>query len=197
LTEGRWKDSPCGPSQRSAEAGGSPILEMQGRVGAAPTTMGRAGTARRPGARQARREGVRVQEPVVEPSLGQNRLQPGGYGPARSARSGLIGSGRLRRHFHGGWDGGHEEGLRRTHGDAAGEKLGASPVDRSAVNVGTVSGPPSPPASQAGGGQALRQLWARGPGGALVVVRGRESRLHGEGGQSSRRRGTGRPGGRR
>ena len=36
--------------------------------------------------RQARREGVRVQEPVVEPPQVMNRLQPGGYGPARSAR---------------------------------------------------------------------------------------------------------------
>ena len=38
-----------------------------------------------------------------------------------------------------GW-GGHGEGLRRTRGEAAGEKLGTSPVERSAVNVGTVPG---------------------------------------------------------
>ncbi len=42
--------------------------------------------------RQARREGVRVQKPVVEPPQGQNRLQSGGCGPvaahawAKSAR---------------------------------------------------------------------------------------------------------------
>ena len=38
-----------GLSQQAAEAGGSLTLGMQGRVGAAPTTTGWAGTARRPG----------------------------------------------------------------------------------------------------------------------------------------------------
>jgi hypothetical protein len=33
--------------------------------------------------------------------------------------------------------GGHGEGLRRSRGDTAGAKPGASPVDRAAVNVGT------------------------------------------------------------
>ncbi len=36
------------------------------------------------------------------------------------------------------WPGGHGEGLRRSHDDAAGVKPGASPVDRMTVNVGTV-----------------------------------------------------------
>ena len=57
--------------------------------------------------------------------------------------------------------GGHGERLRRTHGDAAGEELGASPVERSAANVGTIFGSPFPPASQAGDGQARRQPIAR------------------------------------
>ena len=39
----------CGLSQQATEAGGSLNLETQGRVGAAPTTTGRAGTVRRPG----------------------------------------------------------------------------------------------------------------------------------------------------
>ena len=38
-----------GLSQQAAEAEGSLTLETQGRVGAALTTTGRAGTARRPG----------------------------------------------------------------------------------------------------------------------------------------------------
>jgi hypothetical protein len=38
-----------GLSQQAVEAGGSLILEAQGRVGAALTTTGRVGTARRPG----------------------------------------------------------------------------------------------------------------------------------------------------
>ena len=54
------------------------------------------------------------------------------------------------------------------------------------MNVGTVPGLPYPPASLAGGGQVRRRLSALGWGGALVVVRGRESRPHGEGGQRDR-----------
>ena len=49
------------------------------------------------------------------------------------------------------------------------------------VNVGTISGLPSPPPSQGGVGQVHRRLLARGWGGVLVVVRARESRVHGEG----------------
>jgi hypothetical protein len=36
--------------------------------------------------------------------------------------------------------GGRGESLRRSHGDAAGVEPGASPVDRTAVNVGTARG---------------------------------------------------------
>ncbi len=36
---------------------------------------------------------------------------------------------------------GRGEGLRRSHDDAAGAKPGASPVDRTTVNMGTVRGP--------------------------------------------------------
>ena len=43
------KGPACGLSQQVVEAGGSLILEVQGKVGAAPTKAGRAGTARRPG----------------------------------------------------------------------------------------------------------------------------------------------------
>ena len=45
----RWKGSTAGPSQRPGEAGGSLIRGSPGRAGAASTTSGRAGTARRPG----------------------------------------------------------------------------------------------------------------------------------------------------
>ena len=38
-----------GLSQQAREDGGSLTLEMRGRAGAAPTTTGQAGTARRPG----------------------------------------------------------------------------------------------------------------------------------------------------
>ncbi len=43
------KEPACDLSQQVTEAGGSLILEAQGKVGAAPTTKGRGGTARRPG----------------------------------------------------------------------------------------------------------------------------------------------------
>jgi hypothetical protein len=64
------------------------------------------------------------------------------------------------------------------------------------VNVGTARRPPFPPAGQAGGGQARRWLMVAGRDGASVVVRGRESRPHGQGRQQVRSRGAGRPGGR-
>ena len=82
-----------------------------------------------------------------------------------------------------GRSGGHEESLRRTRGEVAGEELGTNPVDRLMVNVGTTLGLPFPPHGQWGGGQARCRLMAPGWGGVLVVVRGRESRLHGEGAQ--------------
>lgn len=89
------------------------------------------------------------------------------------------------------------EGLRRTRGEAVGAELGAHPIDRHMVNVGTVPESPSPPPRQGGDGQARRQLMAPGRGGGSVVVRGRESRPHGEGTQQVSKAGTGMPGGRR
>jgi len=64
------------------------------------------------------------------------------------------------------------------------------------VNVGTARRPPFPPAGQAGGGRARRRLMVAGWDGASVVVRGRESRPHGQGRQQVRSVGAGRPGGR-
>jgi hypothetical protein len=90
--EGR-KDPSFGLSQQPDEAEGSLILESQGRVGAALTTTGRVGTARRPGSGKQDGKVYELQEPVVEPPQGQNRLQPGGYGPDRSARPGEFCSG--------------------------------------------------------------------------------------------------------
>ena len=84
--------------------------------------------------------------------------------------------------YHG-RSGGHEESLRRTRDEVAGEELGTDPVDRLMVNVGTILGSPSLLHGQCGGGQARCRLMTPGWGGVLVVVRGRESRLHGEGAQ--------------
>lgn len=79
----------------------------------------------------------------------------------------------------------------------AGEKLGADPVKRSVVNVGTVVGPPTWRSVFVVSGKARRLLMARRRGGGSVVVRVRESRSHGEGTQRVRKFGTGMPGGRR
>src|ERR1035437_4504897 len=92
---------------------------------------------------------------------------------------------------------GHEEELRRTRGDAAGAKLGTDPVDRYVVNVGSVSGWSRDPTIQVGCGQVRRRLIGPGRGGAVVVVRGRESRSHGEGRQRVLNAGTGMAGDRR
>ena len=125
----------------------------------------------------------------------------------RRAGSNLVDAGRSAVHGHP-WvvdseagqsprPGGHTECLRRRCGEAAGAQLDASPVDRLVVNVGTIPTLPFPPPIQGGGGQARRRLLASGWDGALVVVRGRESRSHGEGGQRVRNAGIGTPGGRR
>lgn len=121
-----------------------------------------------------------MQKPVVEPPQVFRRLEPGGSGPVSSAR--------LRRMW---WatptrccvraGGGHGEGLRRSCDEAAGEELGVDPVEWLVVNVGTVAGLPSVPVGQAGNGKACRLLMDLGQGGGSVVVRGRESRSHGEG----------------
>ena len=89
------------------------------------------------------------------------------------------------------------EGLRRTRGEAAGEELGAGLADWHMVNAGTVPVSPFPPPIRGGGGQAHRRLRAPGRGGGPVVVRGRESRSHGEGAQRVRSAVTGMPGARR
>lgn len=65
------------------------------------------------------------------------------------------------------------------------------------VNVGTDPGAPYLPTCQVGIGQARCQLMVQGRDGAFVVVRGRESRSHGEGRQQVRSLGTGMSGDRR
>ena len=76
-------------------AEGSLILGMQGRVGSSPDNDGTGWYCQTARARQAGQEGVRVQEPVVEPPSDQDRLQSGGYGPDSSARPGSCWLGRL------------------------------------------------------------------------------------------------------
>jgi len=83
-------------------------------------------------------------EPVVEPPQAATRLEPGGCGPDSSARRAPMRSMvRGDSDRHGLCDqGGHGEGLRRTRGEAAGEKLATNPADRHTVNVGSARVPP-------------------------------------------------------
>jgi hypothetical protein len=61
-----------------------------------------------------------------------------------------------------------------------------TPLSGSRVNVGTISVAPSPASIQLVGGKARRRSIPSRWGGGPVVVRGRESRLHGEGVQRNR-----------
>jgi hypothetical protein len=96
-------------------------------VGAALTTTGRVGTTRRLG---SGKQGGKVYE---------SRNQWSNPLKARTG-SNLVDVGRVQCTFRRSRDdsvageqgrlGGHGEGLRRSHGDAEGEKLGTSPVER-------------------------------------------------------------------
>jgi hypothetical protein len=191
VIERRWKGSAVGLSQRPGEAGGSLTLEAQARAGAAPTTARRTGTTGRFSARSARRKGVTRVNQWLNPlkaDAGSNLVDVG----RTAAHAVCDGRGRGLRSRPNAVGG---EATRKVCGVLVamlqGEELGADPVDRDVVNVGT--GPVLPAAC----GQARCRLMARGRGGGSVVVRGRESRPHGEGTQRVSRAVAGMPGGRR
>ncbi len=112
----------------------------------------------------------------LKPPAGSNLVDLG-----RSAVHAHLGRLRSRSHFAG------QEATRKDCGVLVAMLLGHSwtppPSTGRSVNVGTASGSPYPPASQAGDGQARRQPMGRERGGAPVVVGGRESRPQGEGEQ--------------
>jgi len=91
--------------------------------------------------------------------------------------------------------GGRAEGLRRRRGDAVGVELGTCLTDRVRSERGNHPRLPFPPGSQPGDRQVRCRLRAVWWGGGPVVVRARESRVHGEGGQQVGGRDTGMPGG--
>src|SRR5437879_2272015 len=105
---GRVKGPPLQDCRSSLlEAGGSLNLEAQARAASSPDNDGTDRHLQTARARQARRDGTRVQKPVVKPPQGQNRLEPGGHGPVSSAR--LAVARRLRSSLYGAGPGGHEE----------------------------------------------------------------------------------------
>ena len=180
---------PVGLSQQAAEAGGSLTSETRGRAGAASTTPGRAGTTRQLGPGKQDGEVYECRNQWWNPL---KKSGPAGIwwmaGTAVRATPYDRG-GQPRRPKRA--PGGHGEVLRHSRGRPAGEKLGTDPVDRSVVNVGTVLGAPTCRPARSAAGKARRLLMAEGRGGGSVVVRGRESRPHGEGTQRARSSGTG------
>jgi hypothetical protein len=177
------------------EAGGSLTPEARVRAGAAATKARRAGTTRRLSARSARRKGVTEVNQWLNPlkrDTGSDLVD--GRDAARTARA--VGERELRSRPNAA--GG--EAARKVCGVLVamlqGEELGADPVDRDVVNVGTVPVPPCPP-PVGGGGQARCRLMAPGRGGGSVVVRAGESPVHGEGTQQAGRAVAGMSGGRR
>jgi hypothetical protein len=142
-----WEALPMTCRSRLFEAEGSLALEAQSWVGAALTKPGRAGTARRLGLGERDGEvygkGTSYGTPF-RVRTGSNLVDVG-----RAAVHALV-WGRLLDRFKVDRSGGHGECLRRSRGEAAGEQLGADPVERSMVNVGTTVGSPSCPVSQAG-----------------------------------------------
>ena len=69
-----------------------------------------------------------------------------------------------------------------------GHSWAPTPLNGWRMNVGTIPTVPSPASSQLVGGKARRRLMLSGWGGGPVVVRARESRVHGEGVQRVRSR---------
>ncbi len=114
------------------------------------------------------------------------QLQPGGFGLVSSA------------HLHGDagrgtpWlgDVADREATVKVCGVAVamlqGHSWAPTPSNGSGVNVGTIPAVPDPGSSQLSGGKVRRRLMLSGWGGGPVVVRGRESRSHGEGVQRDR-----------
>ena len=114
-----------------------------------------------------------------------HQLQPGGCGLGRRAHPNLF----WVRGTLGLVDVAGPEAMRKACGVLMAMRQGhswAPPlINGYAVNVGTVPAAPHPPVGLVGG-KVRRQLMLSGRGGGPVLVRGRESRLHGEGVQRDR-----------
>ena len=179
-------ERPLSSGRRSGriEVEGSLIQEALGRVGSSPDKAGTGQHCQMVRVRRTRRKGV-------------TRVNQWWNLRNRGTGSNLADLGRAAVHadlMHGkatsdaamdAGPGGHEECLRRTRGDAAGAELGTDPADRHTVNMGTLPRLPSPACRQHVGGQGRCHLRGGAGGGAAVVVRGRESRPHGEGRQQA------------
>src|SRR5439155_10894129 len=184
----------AGPSQWSGRSWGQPDPGDAGEGGKQPRQRrdapvlpdgaGPASKARR------RTRGTSVQNPVSVVPARTWRIWAGVQCAAAPSLGGRLRSPSSRR------GGGRAEGLRRRRGEAAGVKLGAYLADRHAGNVGTAPRRSRCPGSARACGIGASPAEGAGRGGGPVVVRARERRAHGEGGQQVCSGRTGRPGGR-
>jgi hypothetical protein len=179
---GGERPSPPSCRSRAVKLGAAGLGRCRDWWQAAPTKPWRVGTARRRGCGKrggkayARNRCLRLSK--------THRLEPGGSGPEAT---------RTRLPHHGGGElpglsasgrGGRGDVLRGSHGDVAGAESDASSAERSTSEHG--NRPWSAPWSTSPtwpGGWAHRLPTGQGWDGAVVVVRGRESRSHGEGRQ--------------
>ena len=167
------------------EAEGSLIPGTRGRVEAALTTTGRASTARWSGSGE--RDGkayVRNQRlNASQEQTTSSNLADLGWVAART-RTATVGGTPWSVDVAG------REATVKACGVAVARLQGHSwaptPSNGSRVNVGTIPAVPSPASSLLVGGKARRRPMPSGWGGGPVVVRGRESRSHGEGVQRVR-----------
>jgi hypothetical protein len=202
MQPGGMEGPTCGRSQQAAEAGGSLTLEAPGWVGAASTTTGRVGTARRPGSGKRDGEVYECRNQWWNPLKSGTGSDLVDLGWCCSASVASKVRGPTRRRHREGRGGGHGEGLRRSRGEGCRGRAGhlsRPPVggERGNRRRAAFSPPGKAGDGKAGDGKARRLLMARRRGGVLVVVRAWESDVHGEGGQRVRSCGTGMPGGRR
>ena len=154
------------------------------RVEAAPTTTGRVSTARWSGS--GKQDGkVYVRNQRLNAPQESHQLESGGYGLGSSAhlRGNVRGTPRPV-------DVAGREATVKACGVVVamlqGHSWAPTPSSGSRVNVGTILDAPSPADSQSVGGKARRRPTPPGWDGGPVVVRGRESRSHGEGVQRDR-----------
>ena len=186
----------AGLSQQVGVAEGSPVLEVQCWAGSSPDNDGTGRYRQTARVWQARRRGVTRVNQWLNPlkrGTGSNLADMGRAAAGADRWMGKRGpeaASNVDSVRHG-------ECLRRTRVEAAGEELGADPADWHMVNAGTVSVSPVLASIQESGGQAHRQLMVPERDGGPVVVRGRESRSHGEGAQRVRSDGAGMSGVRR
>ena len=180
LIRAGWNAGP-GLMQRPGEAGGQPRRGIA-RRGEAPRQRG--GRAALPDARVRASETERQSESelVVEAPRFLKRPETWRTWVVDSNDAALFDGGSLHARLS---DLGVVTGgtLRMPVGWAVGVEPAADPVKRIMVNVGSA---PRAPGCWWQPGKARCRLMRAGRGGVRVVVRGRESRPHGEGGQQDR-----------